>query len=125
MKPDPTPEELRRWSAEVLMGWVTGDDSHTMEPIYVGWELYIDPDKPDWYLPKDDWHPLSDQSPTWQIKAVIEKMREREFYLETKYPRYMPYYVNFYDRMGNSRGWAYHSNPFHAILLAAWRAVEP
>lgn len=89
--PEPTKEELRRWSAEVLMEWMGIDASMDRRgvPIFVPIEtgiLY-------WKAKNQkiicrDWAPDDPASPAWQILAVIQAMEKRGFRYEIE---------NYYD----------------------------
>lgn len=88
-KPELTKEELRRWSAEVLMGWIKKPpfpdywiDSKTDKfPVELK-SGYIDQGGYDGYeLEQEEWAPDLDTSPARQILKVIEKMRERGWYV--------------------------------------------
>lgn len=76
-KPELTKEELRRWSAEVLMEWKVERGIKLLHSHFeeIKW---VD----EWVNLKcweSDWKPDSKDAPAWQILAVIKKMREKGF----------------------------------------------
>ena len=76
-----TPEFLEKWSAEVLMGWILIDGWWT---IPANPKLFSEGHL-DYILSEKDWHPTSDQAPAWQIFMVIERMKDRGWYLTLNY----------------------------------------
>lgn len=126
-----TPEErqeLRRWSAEDLLGWYLQDQ---MVMVDSGKEVLGYFNKNCLICYQHEWQPDSDEYPAWQIRSVIEKMRELgfNFLLEKHLKYHETYFAVFWinptgEGVGKNTGKGFNDNPFLAILLAAKAAWE-
>ncbi len=114
---EPTVEELRRWSAEGLMGWYLQDQ---MVNIATGKECrgYFNKEGLIYY--EANWRP--DDPTTGQIWMVEERMRLLGWWLVFDSGISGPRYAEF-RKIGHSQlGYERDMNPCLAILKAAYQA---
>lgn len=114
-------KKLRRWSAEVLMGW----KFYTQENGIAG---YLVSNLPDGRMGiyEHEWAPDSQNAPGQQIIAVIEKMREKGWWMVLHAAE--QYIVVFQSTKDENFGPAnlliYDTSMGLAILKAAHAALE-